>query len=483
MPRESPPFWRRLLAGPDPAIEARAASLYRPLTVLLAGLLAVFLAWLAAGFADNYDPLKNDNPLIPLPVTLIVLFSGTLLTAVGAGMRLARAAWDLPQRIETAALISLVGLASLLGYLAMNQDWDSGKMFYAALFIACLAGVVLILLPPLPRRIALSLFILYHFGGMVVAITSVDPPGSQGLWVSRQLWVRAYRPYLQFMYLTNAYHFYSPDPGPPALLWFALQYDDGTYSWVKLPDRENSPISMHYQRMLALPEHSYQPKPRLPLMHIEILEARKRKLLRPEEEEEIAQRGSWEDIFQRRNAGSTFRYKVANQPDWSDRKTLPIPLVQDFDISVQHREPTWNHKKTIASVAKRILWTAPPREDGKRAKTVKMYRLIHRILSPDELSQGVRPLAKWKHLPYFLGEFDREGKLVDPLDPFLYWYLPIAKVHPDYGQPGEGAPTIFVNYPWEKGQSWRLLDSLELHAAGRNMPEKAKRDLPQENKK
>src|SRR5262249_41860545 len=128
-------------------------------------------------------------------------------------------------------------------------------MFLGALVGVALAGSVLVLLPSLYRRVALSLWIVYHFGGMLTAVTSVDPAPNQAPWVSRQLSAWLYQPYLSFLYLGNAYHFYSPDPGPPTLLWFRIRYADGQCTEVKIPDREQSPVGLHYQRMLALTEH------------------------------------------------------------------------------------------------------------------------------------------------------------------------------------------------------------------------------------
>ncbi len=75
-----------------------------------------------------------------------------------------------------------------------------------------------------------------------------------------------------------------------------------------------------------------------------------------------------------------------------------------------------------------------------------------------------------KHWPYFLGEFDGDGNLVDEKDPFLYWYLPILKVptrYPDHEQKvgGMGAPAIRARDIAPRDGF--LLDGLELHAAGR----------------
>ena len=43
-----------------------------------------------------------------------------------------------------------------------------------------------------------------------------------------QAFNRVYNPYLQFIYQRNAYHFYSPDPGPASVLVFLLKTETGT---------------------------------------------------------------------------------------------------------------------------------------------------------------------------------------------------------------------------------------------------------------
>jgi hypothetical protein len=345
--------------------------------------------------------------------------------------------------------VSLAGLGALLSYLAMDAEWDSGKLFYVGMFILAVAGAVLILLPPLGRRIAMTLIILFHFGGMAVAISSVDPPNSTGPWLSKQLWGQVYRPYLSFMYLTNAYHFYSPDPGPPSLFWFSVHYSDGSQMWIKMPDRENSPVGMHYQRLLALPEHTFTQMPRLPFNAMELS-------LLPRDQH--SERGSWEEIYHRRELGSTFHFRPEG---------LPIPMVQDVDAIQQYREPQDGSKKLIAAVARRVLWTAPVPEKGVTAESVKMYRVIHQILSPQELAKGISPWDKEKYSPFFLGEYNRKGELKDSMEPFLYWYLPIVKVpdgFPNNGaQAGPGIPAVFVRLAPKAG---KLLDCLEMHAAG-----------------
>ena len=99
-----------------------------------------------------------------------------------------------------------------------------------------------------------GVLILIHFGGMITAATTIDPPGAAAPWVSEMLWVHVYRPYLQFMYLNNAYHFYSPEPGPPALVWFHIKYKDGRVKWFKIPHRDDDPVPIHHTRLLSITE-------------------------------------------------------------------------------------------------------------------------------------------------------------------------------------------------------------------------------------
>jgi hypothetical protein len=72
---------------------------------------------------------------------------------------------------------------------------------------------------------------------------------------------------------------------------------------------------------------------------------------------------------------------------------------------------------------------------------VKVYKVIHRIIPPQFLQYGVAPDDPELYLPYFLGEFDKDGVMkpyhnkvtlmmpdettVDfPRDPMLYWLVP-----------------------------------------------------------
>jgi hypothetical protein len=163
-----------------------------------------------------------------LVLRFLCLAGGLVVLANAVQRHFRTASWDLAGRLESSTLIATGALASAVAYYSMDRAWDSGKLFFGMLVLFCLASSILVLLPTLLRRLALSLLVIFHFAGMVVAVTSVDPPNGTGPWLAKQLWTRVYRPYLSLLYMTNAYHFYSPDPGPPSMVWFAMRYSDGT---------------------------------------------------------------------------------------------------------------------------------------------------------------------------------------------------------------------------------------------------------------
>ena len=404
--------------------------------------------------------------LAPFAVREVLFVLGCGLIGVGVVRKLQSPGWEFPERVQKAAVVSFVAavatILAVLGYqpeatFGLPSHWGSARLFLGAVAIFAFGSMVLILLPTTVRKIVLVLWVFFHFGGMFTSFSSIDPPNAIGPYLSKHLWTYVYRPYLQVIYLTNAYHFYSPDPGPPALLWFAVHYDDGTYQWIRIPNREIPMIGMHYQRLLAMPEHCFTPNPRFPLTRAEVAGLRQDQY--PEEQ-------IWENILERRERGSKIRFPLPRRLAQGEKSGF-IPYLADVDFPVQYRAPNDTSKKIIASIAKRVLKTAPKRE-GAKPTHVRMYRVIQQMLTPYEIAQGKSPIEPTKFLPYFLGEFDEEGQLVDPTDPFLYWLVPILVVPANYPNHGlttpNGAPLVLTRIlPPPPNKE---LDGLEMHAAG-----------------
>ena len=414
---------------------AKGVPFGRSWLFLLAGLVLLGAAWLtkSIGFFDSLE----------LRVALLV--AGFVLTYAAVVERLRRMTWDFPDRLEAAAMVSVSILGAVACLAAMDEKWTSGRIFFGGLFALTLVGGILILLPPLARRVALSLLVVFHLGGLVTAITVVAPPNGSAPWISQVLMARVYRPYLNLLYMTNAYHFYSPDPGTSSVFRFAVFYADGQYRWVQVPDKKDCPIGMTYQRVNALPEHSFESNGQFPPSESD---------LRGVPEADRPPRGSWEEISRRRQNG-------AGLP-WGPDK-MPIPMVRDIDLNLQYQQPTEISAQQIASLA-RHMWHYPPAlRKGAEIASVKVYRVKIHVLTPYELAKGRDPFDPTKTVPYFLGEFDEKGTLLHPEDPLLYWYLPVVRVSPSFLEQRAGVPVINVRVDPPKHSM--LLDCLELHAA------------------
>src|SRR5262249_39550710 len=78
------------------------------------------------------------------------------------------------------------------------------------------------------------------------------------------------------LYLRNAYHFYSPEPGPASILAFLLKTETGSdpstgakqyrYEWVVIPRRPadvRDPLGLGYYRRLSLTEQMARGSPGL----------------------------------------------------------------------------------------------------------------------------------------------------------------------------------------------------------------------------
>src|ERR1019366_4402120 len=138
-------------------------------------------------------------------------------------------------------------------------EWNTLRMFLRVAAAVCLYASALALVSKAVRRMMLSVLITIHFLGISTAVLSAPPSP----WIIQQTWMRVFRPFLEFVYLNNAYHFYAPEPGPASYLWFRLIYKtpDGREvgAWYKVPEMDENGRSQHsvpleYQRFLSLTE-------------------------------------------------------------------------------------------------------------------------------------------------------------------------------------------------------------------------------------
>src|SRR5262249_14262767 len=154
------------------------------------------------------------------------------------------------------------GLACLLASWALywgpeeerRELWDSLRLFLAVVGAFILLAAPLVAASTPVRRLGVSVLIVLHLAGVATVVIG-SPPGP---WAAAQLQHWVFRPYLDFMYLNNAYRFYAPEPGPASQVWFRVEYQHGNQTltrWVKLPEMDDRghhryPMSLQYTRRL-----------------------------------------------------------------------------------------------------------------------------------------------------------------------------------------------------------------------------------------
>ncbi len=392
----------------------------RPWPVLLAGLAITAAGLILFAAGANLAPIR-----------FVLFLVGLITVGAAVSMRFRVAGPFFDERMETAGMLAVAAFAGLLAFIGVDPAWDSMKMVLVVMIAVALLGAVLVLLPATVRAIMVGALILAHFGGMITAATTIEPPGTSAPWVSRQLWSNVYRRYLQFMYLNNAYHFYSPEPGPPALLWFHIQYADGQVRWFKIPHRDEDPVPIHHTRLLSITESASMALAQPP----------------PDPQR-------WADLkYKRERVGELFDIDVA--PDYVMPEYLQYQETQIFSL------------KMIESYVRHVAWEFPSLGDPTNTvKTIKVYRLRHKIITAQEMAEGRSPLEKIMYVGFYQGEYDAQGKLLhveygpegnvtEVNDPFLFWYMPI------YYRPKDHSKFL---RPDMKPDELELFDAITRHA-------------------
>jgi hypothetical protein len=338
---------------------------------------------------------------------VVLVFLGLLLAGAGVALRPASPG-VLGLATLSGALAYLALLSSSLGVagsldaifktlggqqMQLPTPWDSARMVVAVLTLVSAVATILMLLPRVLRRVMVSLLVILHFGGIITSTMTVQPAP----WLATMVWTHFYRPYLELAYLSNAYHFYSPEPGPASLLWFYVIYEDGSHDWFKAPLRGEPPLKLEYLRRLSLAEYAGQLMPPAPVP--------------PSRRED--------------------RLLAAVRDGISIHMALPE--------SLQYREPKPYSKIVLGTYARRVFHHPPNPE--KRVTGVKIYRALHEIMVPGNFAADRDPEdPNWFSI-FYMGEYDAEGGLKDPKDPYLYWLIPSLRLNPARTGP-RGEPLV-----------------------------------------
>ncbi|MBA4188471.1 MAG: hypothetical protein C0467_10740 [Planctomycetaceae bacterium] len=374
-------------ASAPPLKPADAVPPYPPDFVRKVGLVGVGLNAAAAVLAVVAS-MSAPPPAFLTPVQVVLVFLGVVTAGSALSMR-ADLWW----------VWGLFGVASLLGSVGLPTSWDS---FQTVLIVAATigaVGAVFCLSSPGWRLAIMTVCVMFHFSGIFAATTSPPPQP----WIVEQAWTRAYNPYLNFIYMRNAYHFYSPDPGPASILVGFLKTEKGTDAngnkqyetrWVVMPTRPadlKDPLGLGYFRRLSLTEQVARPG------------------------NGLADQSERAEIVARRTG-------VASA----------IPFHPVFSPETQYRLPESSViRYVLPSYASHIILEETPDKETAAKTTVKVYRLEHATTPVEQfrlkLPDGTypNPYHPGTFRPYFLGEFDAHGNLLNPQDPLLYWMLPV----------------------------------------------------------
>jgi hypothetical protein len=296
-------------------------------------------------------------------------------------------------------LLSAAGVL-LLAHLSTEPEWDSIRFLFRIVLVVSLAGAGFAALPERHRRVAASVLVVVYFGGLVTAVLAT--PHSP--WIADQLRARVYRPFLEFMHLTETYQWFAPGAGPEPLLWFHLRYADGTGRWVEIRDKKDFRTRLEWTRWGSLTSWAHETLPPLEDVPDELVD-------------------------RRIEAGKKFR--------------PPIPM-PDEDLASQYEEPTYEGRFILSTYARHVARTYPHPTDPSQAVTgIKIYGVLRSCRQPEEVAEGRDPLDPTFLSAYYEGEFDADGRLKpssfhvvydadghvvrQSQDPFLYWLIPIVR--------------------------------------------------------
>lgn len=410
MNRDRPSEACELIPPPDPR------SVYRTIGI---GIASIFV-----GAVLSLIPISEPGPLSTTRLFLVAI--GALIAGSG-----------LSQRPGLPLAWLLASFAALLAYPALPAHWDSARLLAGVLASVALIASALTALQPRWRYALISTAAVVHFGGILCATTWPDPTP----WVTQQIGTRVYLPYLMFMYLRNAYHFYSPEPGPASHLFCLVVYKEkdpktgkNLAEWRTLPDRAKhwkDPLGLTYYRRLAITEQASQTIPDL----------------------------GGPTTFEKRDVYERRQKAAGGLGGFSDYPRIPL-APDDFEpASLQYRMPRPDITRyLLPSYARHVIKEAEA--DTRPVQSVKIYRLEHRLTPVRAFAAGANPHFPTTFRPYFLGEFKYnsetdEAELADPQDPMLYWLVPILPRVPSAGDSNTKEYEDFMSkhagytYNWE----------------------------------
>jgi hypothetical protein len=386
------------------------------LLLVLAAITGLVVSFLDAPWAPYHTGIGVNICLVVVPLGLATAYRA---------LRIASQGRVITAQEESALMLFLAALCcGCAGWALYVPDdplsWDTIRMALRVFTVVALVASALALASVRVRRWTVSVLIVLHFGG--IASASLSPAPSP--WVVAQAWTRLFRPYLEFMYLNNAYHFYAPEPGPPTYFWCRLIYKndagDEKGTWYKVPkidDRtgqQKHTVALEYTRHLAMIEN---------VVHTESVSL-------------YDFRGNPMRFFLERQYATMPVPPIGVKPS-----KLVVPYHPLIPVQQQYGRPTDQARRLISSYVRHVALVnaePPPELAGYQLYRIKAYRVRHDIPMVDLYAKSDPPIAAnhpGLYRPFYMGTFDPKGELQDgkyqdgnlvvQTDPLLYWMVPV----------------------------------------------------------
>ncbi len=211
--------------------------------------------------------------------------------------------------------------------------------------------------PPLWVKVVLSLVICWHFFAITVIVSSASSPQFPA--PPPIVRITPYvRPYLEPLFLVNAYRFYAPEPGATDLLWVRYRYADETVRWKEMPRRQDYTFRMQFQRELAA--------------------------------------GLLLNLFVEQVPYDP------NQPELSTSSANPRGMVLRFSPVGQICFASYvRHLASLPAYQKS--------EQGAAMVGLELFKVAHRILAPDDIKINMKQDDPRLYDIYFVGKFNVQG--------------------------------------------------------------------------
>lgn len=390
------------------AILLALTLLFAGIAVGLSGLLVV--AFMRPGLVPwRFGPILFCWIIMAVPSELAMM----------ACVRRLRQKEPLEAREESALLLALAGLACFAANWVLRDrgdplSMDTIRMFLGVFTVVAFIASPLALVTESIRRKIISVMILFHFAGIASATMIMPSPVA-----AAQYWSHISRPYLEFLFLTNAYHFYAPNPNPAMYLWFRVEFEaeeEGKESppgeWYKVPqvdEKGRTPYAMgvDLQRFLCLTDNTIGAGP---------------------VDNFLLPNGAASDVFWRR-----LQHVPPTNFHWEDLDTADrnlVPWSPDASPAEQRQIPNEIVRlKILPAYIRRVA--ALDTWGDKKVKGVKLYRVVHNNLTTEHFRMGIiGPGDPDTYYGIYLGDYDTKGNLVNPDDDLLYWALPTIREAP-----------------------------------------------------